>query len=326
MSQDELHEIESFLVNTAKCWNISFQEGYDPTVKFMGHTLEPIKAFHKPLALYLSMELFAIIAQLMLRIWKFQRICSGKTIKWVKKPSHTRQDPVIFLHGVGFGVLPYLHFIHAILQGCKRPLIIVEMPHVALRICREAPELTEIAQEIVSIVQEFGDKCTLIGHSYGTFVIAKMLHQYPKVVRNVVMLDPVSLMTCHPRLLSNFVYRSVDGFPSSSKHLMEFAQFVCSRDLTLSQTFCRKFNGMEIQLWPDEIPPNSLIVLSGRDRLVPADLIRKQLKSECSERDVRILYHEKHAHGGFLFDLEWMACVVHEVLGILQQQTSLSST
>lgn len=327
LTEEEHEQIEEFLVNTAKCWNISFKEGYDPQVRFMGHTLEPVKAFHKPLVFHLIFEVLALVSHLILYAWGFQKIQpenSKSAIKWVrhgsKKKDGTLETPVVFLHGVGFGVLPYLHFIHAIIRKSMtdRIIILVEMPHVALRLCPEAPDLSDLADDICKCVKEWSPTACFIGHSYGTFVVSKILHKYPSMVEKVVLLDPVSLMTCHPTLLKNFVYRSFGGFPSSVQHLMEFVQFLCSRDLTLTQTFCRKFNGMEAQIWPQDLPDETLIVLSGKDHLIPSELVKQQFSQ--SRTSIKVLCNELHPHGGFLFDMKSMNVVVDHVLRLLSHQ------
>jgi hypothetical protein len=44
-------------------------------------------------------------------------------------PPGTRPDvPIVFLHGVGFGVLPYLHLVRQLQQACgQTPFLLVEV-------------------------------------------------------------------------------------------------------------------------------------------------------------------------------------------------------
>lgn len=90
---------------------------------------------------------------------------------------------IVFLHGVGFGVLPYLHFLSDIMKACPdSPVAVLEMPHVALRFCREALEVDQVAASAIAAVEGMGCRqACFVGHSYGTFVISRILQLYPEV-------------------------------------------------------------------------------------------------------------------------------------------------
>jgi len=327
LTQDERQQVDYFLKETAARWNMAFKRGYDETLSFKGHTLEPLRALHKPLIFYFFMEILAIFCHLVLLAWGFRRNRtvnqdSRDTVTTWTKQRRSGREPIVFLHGVGLGILPYLHFIRSLLHSCKdRTIIVVEMPHVSLRTSIEAPCLDILADDITKSVH---GKATFIAHSYGTFVVSKMLHKYPDLVGSVVLLDPVTLLTCHPTLLSNFVYIKLPKrFPRSRNDIMQIIQFICMRDLTLSQTFCRKFNGMEVMLWPMDMPKGRkhIIVVSGRDKLLPAEGIRKQFQPCIDSGQVELLYHEKLEHGGLLFDRKWMQTIVKSIEQLCRDDT-----
>lgn len=90
---------------------------------------------------------------------------------------------IVFFHGVGFGVLPYLHFILDLMKACPQtPFVVLEMPHVALRLCREALEVDEVSDSAIEAIKGLGyKKACFIGHSYGTFVTSRIIQRYPQV-------------------------------------------------------------------------------------------------------------------------------------------------
>ena len=321
LSDAERCQIDQFLTDTTDVFDISFRDGYNPKAsRFMRHTLEDIRAFHKPLLVHIFVEMLGLVCMVILRWMGFSRLKTHKecTTKWIHTPPKldTEKPPIIFLHGVGFGALPYMHFISSLLSlHLSRPIIVVEMGHVGMRLfARDAPDLQRIARDIIDAMNSIGyDRGVFIGHSYGTFVISKIVQDHPHSVDNMCLMDPVCLMTCHPSLTANFIYRTCDSiFPLSLKKIFEIAQFVFSRDVSLAQTFCRKFHGMEAMLWEHEISgAKSVIVLSGKDPLVPTALVMKQLKE--SER-VHILYHDTHTHGSWLFDGSYLTFIVQHVL------------
>ena len=44
-------------------------------------------------------------------------------------------------------------------------------------------------------------RAVFVAHSYGTFVLARIVKRFPSAVHNVVMLDPACLMLAAPQLL-----------------------------------------------------------------------------------------------------------------------------
>lgn len=317
LSTQERKQIEAFLSKTSEDYGVFFPEGYNSKVKFMGHTIEPIRAFHKPLIVYLLMEMIGMCSMIILYLQGFRRIQTKGVAKWIRRPQtcDNKKGPVIFLHGVGFGVLPYFHFISSLLSlDESRAFILVEMRHVAMRLCPDdAPDLMSLAIDIVDTMEDMGyARGTFIAHSYGSFVLSQILQSRNSSVEKVCLIDPVSLMTCHPKLTSNFVYRSFQGLSLSSKRFMDLIQFVFSRDLTLAQTFCRRFNGMEVMIWPDDLPKHAknIIVLSGKDPLIPTSLVREQFKEV---NHAKVVVNDHHTHGQFLYDFKYLNYLVHHV-------------
>lgn len=318
LSLSEQKQIKGFLGKTCDTYRISFPKGYNPNIKFMGHTIEPIRAFHKPLIVYLIMELVGLCCHVVLGMYGFRKMETSGITKWICRPTayHDEKSPVVFIHGIGFGVLPYIHFILSLRsQERNRTFILVEMRHVAMRVCSsDAPDLTYLAHDIVDSMEYLGYKRGIfIAHSYGTFVLSQILQSRNSSVDQAFLIDPVCLMTCHPKLTSNFVYRSFQGFPSSFKRFMDLVQLFFSRDLTLAQTFCRRLNGMEIMIWPEDLPKDvkNVIILSEKDPLIPIALVEQQF---AKIDHAVIIMNKNHTHGQFLFDLKCLKYLVQNVL------------
>ena len=99
--------------------------------------------------------------------------------------------------------------------------------------------------------------------------------------------------------------------PSSLSFVACFLFFLY---FVISQAFCRRFHWSELMLWPEDLPREryrSLIVLSGKDDLVPGELV--QIQFDVAEHPATVLYHPELGHGGLLLDREWMAVVVEGV-------------
>lgn len=62
--------------------------------------------------------------------------------------------------------------------------------------------------------------------------------------------------------------------------------YFASRDLAIMATFARKFYWSDLNLWPEDMPTGSVVLLSGNDELVHPAEIRVML--EDSNRDIRV--------------------------------------
>eukprot|EP00887_Chlorella_sp_A99_P006932 scaffold2.g6932.t1 len=143
----------------------------------------------------------------------------------------TRRDvPIVFLHGVGFGVLPYLHLIRELMRACpETPVIMVECPHVALRPCRAARPADDVAAAAAAALRARGYAAAcFVAHSYGTFCVARVCQRFPEMVHSLVLVDPVACLTFYPQLLPNFIYRKW-SLPRSLAEAVDLIRFLCRR-------------------------------------------------------------------------------------------------
>ena len=97
-----------------------------------------------------------------------------------------------------------------------------------------------------------------------------------------VLIDPVAMLTCHPQLLSTFVYKPLDvGTLGGLVGVVDSFRFLFSRDLTIAHAFCRRFVWHRDCLWPQDLPPASLLVLAAQDDLVPSNLVLVRARGMC---------------------------------------------
>ena len=68
-------------------------------------------------------------------------------------------------------------------------------------------------------------------------------------------------------------------------------------------------------LWPQDLPRRCLVVLSGRDDLVPSDLVMAHIK--LSGHPARVLHHPDLGHGGILLAPAFQAAFVGALRGML---------
>lgn len=105
--------------------------------------------------------------------------------------------PVVFLHGVGLGMLPYLAFIWGLVRGFSgRPVLVLEVRHVSLRLCGQARTVDDVAQAVMGMLRRHGvRRAHFAAHSFGTFVVAHLRHLYPHAIASMLLCDPVRALT-----------------------------------------------------------------------------------------------------------------------------------
>ncbi|KAG2439527.1 hypothetical protein HXX76_004880 [Chlamydomonas incerta] len=213
------------------------------------------------------------------------------------------EAPLLFLHGVGLGLLPYLNFL---LQLCclGRPAVAVEVRHLSMRACWEVPEEDEIVDWVAAALDAHGlASVHVVAHSYGTFMASRLVQRRRRAVASLTLLDPVCFIMYNGKLIYNFVYRSPMAGAS-------FLTWFIARDLAHSVSVSRRFYWSLLNLWPDQLPQHTLVAMGARDELVPVPEVLTMLEAHP---DTRVLLHRHHRHADFIKDLRWQARMVQEV-------------
>ena len=72
--------------------------------------------------------------------------------------------------------------------------MLLEVRHVSLRLCMHAVGVDDVVRVLAAVLQRHRiPQAHLIGHSFGTFVVAHMRKLFPEAVSSVLLCDPVRL-------------------------------------------------------------------------------------------------------------------------------------
>jgi hypothetical protein len=212
------HILNAMLVQLEAAWGDRYTEGTNPrltSLAYYRHLLEPLKVVYKPLAFYAGSEVAAGIKHLLLLACDFQchthrgytyytygldhgsvvssrgEAESGLLHNGTHNNSHSNntnsssssKEPIVFLHGVGAGLLPYLHFVQR-LVATGHPLLAAEYKHLSMRWTDVVPSSQQVARDMLSIMDRHGfGRATLVSHSFGTIFTSCLLKQAPERVR-----------------------------------------------------------------------------------------------------------------------------------------------
>ncbi|KAI8618766.1 hypothetical protein BC830DRAFT_895288 [Chytriomyces sp. MP71] len=279
-------ELDGYITDMEIAKGIKIQPGRNKDITALILNYNPLEAYPKPLILYLfiwGLELFGLFIMTLLG---FKRVSPGNRPYhessetsclnyWVYQPaSHisARSDdklPIVFFHGIGCGLFPYVHLIYAILSQVQfsRPMFVVELPHVAMRMVDYVPSMEQTISEVETMLDVHGyAKAHIIGHSLGTTVSSWMI-KYSKYAATCVLLDPVVFLYLFPALAFNFVHR-IPGYNTAVTKANEYLlHWLCSRELHTHHAISRYFFWHQNVLWPEDLPANHHIFVSKRDFL-----------------------------------------------------------
>jgi len=234
--------------------------------------------------------------------------------------SGTQEMPILFLHGVG-GLVFYVEMIRYIL-ATGHPVIVVEYKHVGMRLCSHIPSVDEVTSQVISVLDAEGaGKVCVMGHSYGSFVASRIAQLHKKRLHTLWVVDPVCFAMFMPYLLYNFIYRRPRlQLQRPLVLLCDLVLFFASRELHIAATFCRSFYWTDLNLWPEDMPPGSVVILSGNDELCPEAEVRQMLEM-CGH--IKVLSNPHLFHGAFLLDHTVKEVIMGEVKVLLSHAATL---
>lgn len=232
-------EIDWMLSSAEDWFHIKFPPGQNKELQCIRLHLDPVQACHRPLLLYVGVYCLTKLFNLVCLQWAWSFIPSKHTssnavwggilgliddtvqqffedkkqdrfgnLSYFYRPSSSNnQTPLVFLHGIGAGVLCYAEFIHY-LNRLDRPIFLVELPYVAMHMVDDVPSASETVEEIKLMLNTFGyEDAVYVSHSLGTGVSSWIMNKAPETVAGLVMIDPICFLLHYHHVAFNFVHR-----------------------------------------------------------------------------------------------------------------------
>jgi hypothetical protein len=171
--------------------NLSLSEGYNPNVKHIKMTLNPISYVHRPCLLYLGSAAKNAFGDLILQYNGFKQGSVGGISYWCKGTG-TEETPMLFFHGITTGWIFYLPLILTMAQS--RPVLLIDLDTIKIHsLVFDMPDEKEFVDAVRDIcTRHFGSdtRVSVVGHSFGTILAAWFLRGHPTLVSHLTLLDP----------------------------------------------------------------------------------------------------------------------------------------
>ena len=176
--------------------------------------------------------------------------------------------PIVFVHGIGLGLLPYMPLIDSLL-ATGRPILLPEIPYVSGFRPFQSPQTVlppaVVCSTMTAMLASHGYlKATWMGHSYGTSWLSYMCKYAPKAVAALLFLDPICFCLHVPYLTKQFVYVRPD--PGTVSYMVR-------TDIIVNWTIQRSFPWTHVILFTEQILVPTVVFLSEKDALVPAQKV-----------------------------------------------------
>ncbi|KAI0784914.1 hypothetical protein C8Q75DRAFT_776751 [Abortiporus biennis] len=347
LDEDWEEELEGYVLMVEKLLGRKLEQGWDNTVRCMKITLDPVISLHRPFLWYLIVALVDTYTSIYLLRTGFHHYSLKKWMTyfpprlvtvvsktspnpqlsyWYRPHRSSNKTPILFLHGIGIGLLPYAPFLADLAQlDPDVGIIAIEDFSISMRISPPPLRREDVLDGIRGILDYHGlQQVVVVSHSYGTVVAAHMLKD-PKLssrISALLLADPIPFLLHRPAVAFNFVYRE----PRSANEWQLW--YFASRDPDIARMLARHFFWADNILWKEDLAGRKVgVSLSGRDQIVDAPEVWRYLTGEEEEPRLRwkkdnleVLFYPEldHAH---VFDTEkWRRPLVDMVSTFISEE------
>ncbi|KAF9460635.1 hypothetical protein BDZ94DRAFT_887447 [Collybia nuda] len=318
-------ELDGYLKMVEEMLGRKLEQGRGEGVRSMRLTFDPVKVAHRPLIWYSIVGLVDGITSLSLLMMGFKHYSSPKWFQmfpprplltlfsrraevspevllpyWYRPHRSTKKQPILFIHGIGIGLHPYIPFIREIIaRDPDIGILLIELLPISMHITSQpVPPRPLILKSINDILISLNiSRVVLAAHSYGTYV---------RKITHTILIDPIPILLHLHSVAYNFLYR----IPRSAAEWQLW--YFASRDADVGRTLGRAFFWEEGGLWGSDLAQymassnvadedssvyvegesetarlltvsrgrNLAIVLAGKDQIVPAETVRRYLTGE----------------------------------------------
>ncbi|KAK5736775.1 hypothetical protein LTS12_026078 [Elasticomyces elasticus] len=202
---------------------------------------------------------------------------------WVRPHISKTRLPVLFVHGIGVGLYPYIDFFHELDNAQNQAndnrydgddgqvgMLVLEILQTSSRLTHDILTRAEFLNQVTAVLDANNfAHFTLVSHSYGSVLVTHILTHAPLVSRVAanLLIDPVTILLHMPDVAYNFTVRK----PKSANEWLLW--YFGSKDPGVAHTLGRHFFWSENVLWRDQI----MTLIDGQGMRVTASLASRDV-------------------------------------------------
>lgn len=193
-----------------------------------------------------------------------------------------RRVPLVFIHGLGIGLVPYYLFIYRLSKHFSGDLYVPEFPFLAMAPWESIPSAREVVAQLQDMLAANSHTSAhFVGHSFGGVVIGWMLKLSKCSVVCMTLMEPALFVMIKSDVLTKLLFG-----PAKSCYEMGIRYFVF-RELFTVNLLCRNFFWEQSSLFPEELQIPALFQLASDDHIVQSFFVKRLLEHERAERKSR---------------------------------------
>lgn len=274
---------------------------------FGRNTLDP---FYKPMLFYLAFKITKCYYDNFIFKKHNFKIIYKNGIMFYIKVVNSSLTPVLFFHGLGFGIIPYSKIITTIAND--RTIVCPIFPNISNMyfnhdfVSLSCKNYTNTIKEIIADLHI--TKIDLIGHSMGTATMTQILNASNdnSFVNKKIYLDPICFHARQTKIFKKPYLSFYDNVKKykNNEHLYSIliSHYFVFVDVYV-QILCKRF------FWSDEITEigknidnKCYLILSGKDHIVPSSEITKYINEKYINNNIKvnIIYNKDMHHTSIL--------------------------
>ncbi|KAK7058276.1 hypothetical protein VNI00_001907 [Paramarasmius palmivorus] len=298
-------ELDEYVRRIEERLGYKLEDGYDSIVKSMRLLFDPVGATYRPLIWYLIVGLVDVLTACRLYFLGFTHYSPDRPFRsifsvfpfrfftifsrnsatpffpyWYRPHKSPDRDPIVFIHGIGIGLYPYVPFIATLArEDPDVGILLVELLPISNRILLPffgsrthvfpIPIRQKMLDALYAVMKSLGEdweRATLVAHSYGTAIAAHDIRTRLRaeahdgtlpyrdndepaspsaepqspIFTSYLLIDPIPFLLHLPPVAYNFLYRAPWRNRSSE---------LGSQSRSLWQRLYNSYNANEWQLW-----------------------------------------------------------------------------
>lgn len=280
ITTSEMNKVHIMIKEIEEKLNITFDKGCNKKIYMMRFGNNLIVSYYKFSVYYIFTFLLKLTIYTILYIYGYSSFKSSNNIRYFYKNINTSNEYHIFIHGFGYGILPYINLINKLSE--KKNIIFLILPNISnmeyhsyCDIIKQKtlfPDYDDICDDFNMLIEKFNiNKINLISHSFGTVVSGILLKNssIEKYINKLVLIEPVCFMEAGYKIY-RYMYNTYDG---RSELVSKIIDYLVYKDIYIRYVSQRFMYGPKF--WIFDV--NSIkkykhyIILSENDQIVPTD-------------------------------------------------------
>ncbi len=245
-------------------------------------------------------------------------ICSKTKISYLYKVNDPNKKTLLFIHGFGFGYIPYIKTLFELEK--RYNLIILILPSISSYKYYDDlnysyfPALKDIKESVYKFIEKTkSENIILLSHSFGTY-ISQILRKDSRetVFKKIIMVDPIIFwigcfkMSIH---VENPLVRKYPLHQYITDNLINFLIYQC---IYLKYVCYRTMFGPNFWVYNSSelSKTNVTIVLEKEDYVIPAELLYNKIKDKVNNV---YLDEDDALHGTILMDSKYIKLLLDTI-------------